>query len=286
VSTVDGSRTSPVREPSSRPRPVFGRGRGGGTNRGAILGLQVLVVVAVIGLWELAYVGKISDPTALPSPGSVGKELWTLLGTSAYWSSILHTLTTWALGLAIASVIAVPIGILIGASGGAYRASRATIDFARTLPPVALVPAVALLYGAKPLTALILVVFATTWPMLLQTMYGIRQVDPVARDTARTYRLGVARTVGFVWIPSALPFIATGLRIASTMSLFLAVGAELIAGPPGLGQSIAIEQASDQAVPMYAYIFTAACLGIVLTFLVMRVERRVLRWHSSYRPVV
>ncbi len=282
---IDGSRTMPVREPSSHPRRISRRRGDGGTNRTVVLGLQVLVVVAVIGLWELAYVGKISDPTALPSPGSVGKELWGLLSTSAYWSSVLHTLTTWAMGLAIALIIAVPIGILIGASSGAYRASRATIDFARTLPPVALVPVVALLYGAKPLTALILVVFATTWPMLLQTMYGIRQVDPVARDTARTYRLGTARTIAFVWMPSALPFIATGLRIASTMCLFLAVGAELIAGPPGLGQSIAIDQASDQVIPMYAYIFTAACLGIVLTFLIVRVERRVLRWHSSYRPV-
>jgi ABC-type nitrate/sulfonate/bicarbonate transport system permease component len=248
-----------------------------------VLGLQVLVLAGAVGLWELAFVAKIATPDALPSPGSVGRELWALLSTSAYWGSVLHTLTTWGLGLLISLVIAVPVGVFIGANGAAYRASRATIDFVRTLPPVALVPVVALLYGATATTALILVVFATLWPMLLQTMYGIRQVDPVARDTARTYRLGLPRTVTSVWLPSALPFIATGLRIASTMSLLLAVGAELIAGSPGLGQSIAAAEAADQAVPMYAYIFTAACLGVVLSFCIVRLERRVLRWHPAYR---
>ena len=251
-----------------------------------MLAVQVAFVLAGLLIWYLISISGVATAGTLPTPVAVGRSLGDLAKTGAYWRSVLDTLESWALGLLIASAIAIPIGCVLGANAAAYRASRATVDFVRTLPPVALLPVVALLYGAKPKTALVLVVFATVWPLLVQSMYGIRQLDPVARDTARTYHLGPWRTAWTVRLPSALPFIATGMRLASTMSLLLAVGVELIAGSPGLGASIGVDEDTYATTPMYAYIVTAAVLGVVLTTLLVVGERRVLRWHPAYRTVV
>jgi ABC-type nitrate/sulfonate/bicarbonate transport system permease component len=251
--------------------------------RAPVLVAQVGLVAIAAGAWYLAAISSIATPGTLPTPGAVAGELGDLVVTGSYWQSVFDTVETWALGLVIASVIAIPLGYLLGANALAYRASRATVDFVRTLPPVALIPVVALLYGVTLKTALVLVVFATVWPLLVQSMYGIRQLDTVVRDTARTYQLGRWRTAWVVRLPGALPFISTGMRIASTMSLLLAVGVELIAGAPGLGASIAVAQSTYANTEMYAYILTAAILGVLLTSLLVIAERRVLNWHPAYR---
>ena len=85
-------------------------------------------------------------------------------------------------------------------------------------------------------------------------------------------------------LPSAAPFIATGIRIAATMSLLLAVGAELIGGAAGLGQSIALAEQNGDIPQMYAYIVTSAVLGVLLNLALLKGERRVLRWHAAHRP--
>ncbi len=261
-------------------RPALGLGRP------PIIVLQIAVLVAAVLVWQLLYALEVATHSTLPSPIEVGEELWTLAGTSAYWHAIWQTFTAWFLGLAIASVIAIPVGILLGANSNAYRASRSTIDFVRTLPPISLIPIVALLYGATVKTSLVLIVFASLWPLMLQAMYGIRQVDPVARDTARTYRLGRWRTARSVLLPSALPYIGTGVRISSAMSLLLAVGVEFIAESPGLGKQIAAAQAGLHIPQMYAYIVTAAVLGVLLTAVLVFAERRLLGWHPSHRKAV
>jgi ABC-type nitrate/sulfonate/bicarbonate transport system permease component len=257
-----------------------------GLGRPPVLLLQIAVIVAAILVWQLLYAIEIATHGTLPSPIAVGEELWTLAGTSVLWDSILQTFTAWGLGLLIAAVIAIPVGIFLGANSVAYRASRSTIDFVRTLPPIALIPIIALLYGATVKTSLVLIVFASLWPLMLQAMYGIRQVDPVARDTARTYRLSRWRTARSVLLPSALPFIGTGVRISSAMSLLLAVGVEFIAESPGLGKKIAASQAGYHIVEMYAYIVTAAFLGVLLTAVIIFAERRLLGWHPSHRKAV
>ncbi|MFT3866411.1 MAG: ABC transporter permease [Solirubrobacterales bacterium] len=257
-----------------------------GLGRPPIIVLQIAVLVAALLVWQLLYAVEVATHSTLPSPIEVGEALWTIAGTSTFWQAIWQTFTAWFLGLLIAAVVAIPVGIMLGAGSNAYRATRSTIDFVRTLPPISLIPIVALLYGATVKTSLVLIVFASLWPLMLQAMYGIRQVDPVARDTARTYRLGRWRTARSVLLPSAMPYIGTGLRISSAMSLLLAVGVEFIAESPGLGKQIAAAQAGLHITQMYAYIVTAAFLGVLLTAALVFAERRLLGWHPSHRKAV
>jgi ABC-type nitrate/sulfonate/bicarbonate transport system permease component len=114
-------------------------------------------------------------------------------------------------------------------------------------------------------------------------MYGVHQVDAVVRDVARSYRLRRRERILFVTLPSAAPFVATGIRIAATMSLLLAIGAELIGGAPGIGASLALAQQASDVPKIFALVTVTAVLGVLLNLGMVRLERSVLKWHSAQR---
>lgn len=203
--------------------------------------------------------------------------------TPSFWADLQSTLQGWAIGLALAALVAIPAGILIGSSRPGYRAMRALIEFLRPIPSVALIPLAVLVYGAGFKTKLFLVVFASFWPILFQAVYGVQDVDPVADDTARSFGFGRLRRLYLVTLPSAAPYIATGLRISSAVALILAVTAELVVGAPGIGKSISAAQSGGDYPLMYGLIIVAGVLGLVLNSVFTQLEARLLRWHPSQR---
>lgn len=148
---------------------------------------------------------------------------------------------------------------------------------------MALIPLVVLVYGSGVDSKVFLVFFASVWPLLIQTIYGIQDSDPVAVETARAFRLGRAERLVGVTLPAAVPYIATGLRISSSVALILAVTAELVIGMPGLGQAINLAGGSCAVEGMYALIVVTGALGWALNSVFARAERRVLHWHPSTR---
>jgi ABC-type nitrate/sulfonate/bicarbonate transport system permease component len=250
------------------------------------LAWRLACVVAVVGLGQVLVATGVIPSSAVAEPSVIIQALGRLISTGSFWSSTGATAGSWAVGLAVSLCVAVPAGLLLGLSDLAYRMSRFTIDFLRTIPPVALIPLALLLYGATPAMALVLIIFGSVWPVLLQSMYGVHQVDPVTRDVARAYQFRRRETVFAVVLPSAAPFVATGVRIAATMSLLLAVGAELIGNAPGLGQSISVAEENGDIPQMYAYIVVCAVLGVLLNLALLRAERRTLRWHPAHRSLV
>jgi ABC-type nitrate/sulfonate/bicarbonate transport system permease component len=217
----------------------------------------------------------------------ISETLGTLLeqlGEASFWEAVGNTLQGWALGLAIAAALAIPIGIVIGSSRMLYRAMRGLIEFLRPIPSVALIPLAILIYGTGLQSKVFLAAFAAFWQLLVATLYGVQDVDPVATDTARSFRFSRAQRLLRVTLPSAVPYIATGLRIASAVSLILTVTAELVIGSAGLGRSINLARSGGNEELMYALILTTGVLGVLLNWIFMRAERRVLRWHPSQRP--
>jgi ABC-type nitrate/sulfonate/bicarbonate transport system permease component len=114
-------------------------------------------------------------------------------------------------------------------------------------------------------------------------MYGVQDVDPIARETARVYGLGRFRIFRLVVAPSAAPYVATGLRLSGVTGMILAVAATLLIGGKGLGAAIAEAQQTGQIPQMYDRIFMAGLLGVVVTLVLRAIERRFLRWHPSTR---
>jgi ABC-type nitrate/sulfonate/bicarbonate transport system permease component len=201
----------------------------------------------------------------------------------SFWEAVGSTLQGWALGLGIATALAVPLGIVIGSSRLLYRAMRGLIEFLRPIPSVALIPLAILVYGTGMQSKVFLAAFASFWQVLVATLYGVQDVDPVATDTARSFGFSRAQRLFRVTLPSAVPYIATGLRIASAVSLILSVTAELVIGAAGLGRSINIARSGGNEELMYALIIATGVLGLLLNAVFVRVERRVLHWHPSQR---
>lgn len=245
--------------------------------------LPVLSVAAALGLWELISRTGVIAQRDLPAMSTSVRALWDLVQTGAFWHQVLLTVRGWALGLAVATALAVPIGIVLGTFDLAGRAFRVPIEFLRPIPSAALIPLLFLTLGTNLKSEVFLASFGAFWPLLVQTMYGVRDVDPVALDTARSFGLRPLERMVRVTLPSTIPYIATGLRISSTVSLILAFTAELFMGIPGLGQAMNVANAFGLDDQLYALALATGFLGVAIHIVSTAVERRALRWHPSQR---
>jgi ABC-type nitrate/sulfonate/bicarbonate transport system permease component len=265
------------------PADQGGERAGPGIARVGQIGAVLLSVAAALAVWELVSRTGLIAERDLPSMSSSFRELWSLVQTTSFWGAFAQTVRGWALGLAVATALAVPIGILLGSSDFAARALRVPIEFLRPIPSAALIPLLFLTLGTTLRSEVFLAAFGAFWPLLVQTMYGVRDVDPLAIDTARSFGVGRFERLYRIKLPSAVPYIATGVRISSAVSLILAFTAELFMGIPGLGQKVNFAQAYGLNDQLYAYALATGFLGVAIHLVSSAAERRALRWHPSQR---
>jgi len=247
----------------------------------ALLGLIGLVSFAA--LLEIAPRIGLVPGRYVPPTSRIAVALADQASRSGFWRALVDTLRTWALGLLIAVVAGVAAGVAIGSVPALRAIASSTVEFLRPIPSVALIPLVVVLYGIGITSTVVLVVYASFWQVLVQVLHGVADVDPVARDTARSYRLGRRRQIVHLVWPTALPYVVTGVRLAASVALVLAITGELVIGSPGLGSAIAVAQASDAVPAMYALIVVTGLIGLLANLLTRAVERRVLAWHPAIR---
>ncbi|MCQ1948883.1 MULTISPECIES: ABC transporter permease [Arthrobacter] len=240
-------------------------------------------ILGFLGIWQAASVTGIVDPRHLPPPTVVFARFFENLAYTQFWVATGHTLRAWILGVLISSVGGLVLGVIIGSSRFLVRATHSTIEFLRPIPAVALIPLAALLFGPRLGSELMIIIYACFWVVLIQVLYGIADLDRVAMDTARTLRLSFLQRVRYVVFPTLLPYLMTGLRLAATVALVLAISVELIVGTPGLGQEVAFAQINGSAPAIYALIITSGLLGIAINSLMRFIERKSLFWHESVR---
>lgn len=250
----------------------------------AVLGLiGTLVFLAV---WEIVPRIGLVSPRYVPPASEVLAVFARNLTFTDFWVSVAETLKGWAIGLAISTVAAIVIGLVVGSSTVLRRLTSSTIEFLRPIPSVALIPLAVLIFGVQLGSKLLLVVYASFWQILIQVLYGVADVDPVANNTAKSFGLGYfARLRHVVW-PTVLPYLMTGLRLGAAVALILSVTAELVIGNPGLGREIALAQSGGAIAPMYALVLATGFLGVIINMVFRFIERKTLAWHSSIRSEV
>jgi ABC-type nitrate/sulfonate/bicarbonate transport system permease component len=247
----------------------------------AVLGLVGLLLFALV-LEVLPRTGIVSEDYFPPFSRMVS-ALVDEAGTGAFWSAVGETVTGWGIGLGIALVAGIVVGMVLGSVDVLRRVTASTVEFLRPVPSVALIPLAVLVFGLGLQSTLLLVVYAAFWQVLIQVIYGVQDVDPVARDTARSYQLGRWARVRYLVWPTALPYVMTGVRLAAAVALILAVTAELIIGSPGLGHEIAVAQSSGAVPLVYALVIVCGLLGVIVNLGARALERATLSWHSSLR---
>jgi ABC-type nitrate/sulfonate/bicarbonate transport system permease component len=241
-------------------------------------GLAVVLLV-----FELASWADVLPRSSFPPVSSIFAELGRIAVTGDYWDALYQTLRGWTIAMALAFAIGVPLGLAMGASRISHLLGRITVDFLRPIPSVALIPLLVLVYGTEPPLKVALAVFGATFPLLFQAMYAVRDVDPVAKETARSFGLTGVQRLRWVILPSCVPFVVTGVRIAASIALILVVTGEYVVGVDGLGESVFLAHSGAAFPRMYAYVVTAGLLGLVLNGLLQWGERKVLHWHVSQR---
>ena len=267
--------------------------------RASTIAIPILSVAAFLGLWELISRTGTIDQSFLPPMTTTVNELWSMVttnttkatffagDTTSFWGAFARTVRGWGLGLLIATVLAVPLGILLGTSEYLERAVRVPVEFLRPIPSAVLIPVLLIAtpaFGVSLRSELFLAAYGAFWPLLIQTIYGVKDVDPVAIDTARSFGIGKRERLYRVTLPSTLPYVATGFRIASQVALILAFTAELFGvGTKGLGAKETFAQSYSLESQVYAIALATGILGVTIHLLTSAAEKRVLRWHPSQR---
>ena len=233
-------------------------------------------IALVLLLWQGIVGSGLATYDYLPSPAAIAASVPELIYDRGVVGETLHTLGATLAGWAIAVAIGLSLGALLGFSSIARAWGLASVELLRPVPAVALVPAAMLLFGFSIQTELVVIVIPTIWPVLVSTMRGIMAVPERLEDVARALRLGRFETVLKVLIPAAAPSVLVGCRLGMTTALVLAVVAEMIGNPEGIGYAVVREAQALHPDLMFAYVLIAGMLGVLLNAGLVGIARLIL----------
>ena len=270
------------RAPDSGPRPAPARRalrRAAGAGRTALR--RSIAVVALLALWELAPRLGLVDRIFLPPLSEVVPALGDLAGTGRLWSSTQASLTRSLAGFALAVAVAVPLGLVIGWYRPVADLLNPLLEVFRNTAAIALLPVFILVLGIGETSKVAIVLYACTWPILLNTISAVRTVDPTLIRAARSLGLPAPRVFQKVVLPAAVPAVFTGVRLAGATALLVVIVAEMVGAKEGLGQLINASQQNFAITEMYAGIITISALGLAFNHLLVLLERRLTRWRTE-----
>ncbi|MGO4560047.1 ABC transporter permease [Mesorhizobium sp. 2RAF21] len=236
-----------------------------------------------LATWQWATTaGPLNGIAGVPTMSAAVGEAIALIGRQDFWLAIGETLLMALSGLAIAIVIGVGLGLFTAMTPIVNNALDPLIQFLRPLPAVVILPLALLVFGPTRDLGIFLAAFGAVWPILVQVQVGIRDVEPVMLDTARAMTLPWLKTQTAIVLPSAAPYIVTGIRIGATTALLLSIGAGLLGGAPGLGRRILLAQEAAQSDLAFGLILWSGIVGILFAGALNALERMAVR---GRRPV-
>jgi NitT/TauT family transport system permease protein len=241
-------------------------------------------LIGFLALWELVSRTGLVLAEYLPPPSQVGVRLVELTVDGGFVADVVATLLAWAIALAIATVVAVPVGLLLGQIPWLRRSTQSLVEFLRPIPSIALIPLVLIVLGSGPQSKITLAVYAAVWPILFNTVYALGEIDPQRIEAARAFGLGRGAVLRRVALPSAAPFVMTGIRLSAAVALIVVVTTELIAGGRGggLGQFIAVSRSGGGAMDVVlAGALTAGIIGYLVNLGLERTQRQWLGWSEE-----
>lgn len=233
--------------------------------------------VVVLAAWEFGAraVGNPFFPTFSATCAAL------VANSGAIALQILDTLRRGAIGLAIAAVVMIPLGAAIGRIRLLGDIFEPIVNMLRPLPPPAVAPIALLFAGAADGGKIAMIVFTCSFPILIGTIDGVRANHPMLSNVARTLRLSRAETIALIDLPSALPVIMTGLRLAVAAALLVSVISEMLLTTNGIGVYLLRAQENFRIADGLAGVIAIGFVGFLVNYLFMRLDRRLLAWHYA-----
>lgn len=281
---------APVADRGDAPATTSpGRGRLAATRaRGFALRWGVLAVFALA--WQLVtqwaatpYFPPLAEILARVHTTWLSGPANRLFLTDAVAADIVPSLYRLLLGWALAVLVGVAVGFVLGLARGIEEYVDPLVHFLRAIPPPVLIPLFIILLGIGDGMKIVLITSGVVWPILLNTVDGVRSVDRTQLETGQVYGIPRRKRLTHIVLPSALPKIFAGLRVSLSLALILMVISEMFAATDGIGFWIVSSQRSFRLVDMWAGIVVLGVLGYVLNAVLLAVEHRLLAWHRGVR---
>ena len=274
-------------------RGAYGPGLGGRAARRVVdclhaIAIRFGLIAAVLVAWELALAGR--DLFQFKPPSVIFATMYrvwfsgpasTLFLTPAVFNDVLPSIGRALAGWALGGIAGIVIGIAAGRSLWMRGYADPVVSYLRSIPKAALVPTFLIVFGATDATRIVAISASTVWLVLLNTMQGVRTLDPVMRDTGRAFRIPAWKQLTHIVIPAASPKIIAGLRVTLSLSLIVMLVSEWLLTDSGLGFYILDRQRNYDIAEMWAALILLALIGYTLNSAFLMVERRLLRWHAG-----
>jgi len=238
-------------------------------------------LVLLLGAWELL---ATADDPYFPPPSSWWDAVQRLSADGTLLPAIRATAETFALALGVAVVVGSLVGLAIGASPRVRRVTSPLVEFCRTMPSPAIVPMAALLIGLGRTMAVVVVVFAAVWPIVLNTAAAVRSLPPVMLETARALHLSGRARITKVLAPALVPGLLLGVRVATPLCVIVTLLVEMLTGAPGIGSLLLQAQRNFISAQAFGVLIVVGIFGYLVNASVASLERRVLRaWPPTAR---
>lgn len=231
----------------------------------------------LLAVWEVVAGSRLGDPLYTPGLGAIGAAFVKLLMTGELSLHLGASLGRMLRGFALAMALAIPLGVAIGWVPALRRQVAPVFELLRPFPSITLVPVAILWFGIGELSKVFLVAYACFWPTFLNTVLGVREVNPVLVRAARVMEIRGLALVAKVILPAALPAVLTGVRISLGVSVIVLLVSEMIAASSGLGFMILDAERNFLTAKMFAGIVTMGLLGAGLNLAALAGERLLLR---------
>lgn len=250
-----------------------------GENTAYAIGLPIVLLVAW-GIWSTA-----ASAAFFPSPVAIAEAFVETWIGPAFFRDVLPSLARLAIGAALAIAVGIVAGTLIGLLRWLRELLEPILEFFRAVPPPVLIPIFVTLMGPTDAMKVAVIVAGATWPVLLNTIEGVRSTDSVMTETARSFALTRSERLRFLVLPAASPRIMAGIRQCLSIALILMVISELAYSSSGLGYQIVYFQRNYLIVEMWSGIVLLGLIGVLLAAIFGFAERRVLRWYHGIKEV-
>ena len=240
-----------------------------------------IAVAMLLAVWQIAPGAGWVDKTFLPPLSSVLDAWWQLVQSGELWIDIQASLQRSLTGFGIALLIGVPLGLLIGWYPLAAELLSPVLVIFLNTAAIALLPVFTLILGIGETSKVAIILYASIWPILYNTISGVRNVDPLLIKSARSLGLSHIRLFQKVILPASVPTIFTGVRLGGAASILVLITTEMVGAKAGLGYLILNSQYNFQIPQMYAGILTVSAIGVAFNYLLLTLERRFSTWRSA-----
>lgn len=246
--------------------------------RAKVIMPAILFLAALLVLLEAAVEFGWVDKSFTPSPSAVLVRTFEICANGSVFKPLLETVALLAAGYSIGCLAAVILGTLMGNYRLIYNLFEPLIELIRPIPKAALLPALILFLGFGPTMKITIVAMAAFFPVLINTIQGVRAVEPVLTDMARTFGHSGMTVLWRILLPASAPYILSGMRVSLGISLIVVIIAEMVSAQGGLGDVIVQGQRMFLIVDSYAWLVVVAALGFALNMIFRWAEQRSTFW--------